>query len=101
MKIPSIFLTLLGVFVLFSQVLAITSTTGPTLTTITSGSVTKTLVLKTTTYTDCPCAPTIPSGGIAAAVSDLPVVVTTSGSNKLLPRLMVGVVGLVGGVYLI
>lgn len=101
MRIPSIFLTLLGFFILCGQVTALASTDGLTLTVITSGTVTKTLVLKTTTYTDCPCDPTKPAAGIAAAISNAPVVVTTSGGNKLLPELVVGIFGVMSGVVLL
>src|SRR5579859_3889120 len=98
--LPSIFLGLIGFLVLCGQVLAVTSTQGPILTTIVSGGVTQTLVLKTTTYTECPCDPT-PTGGVAAAISNAPVVITTSGGNKLLPGFMIGVIGVVSGVVLL
>ena len=80
--------------------MAVSSTEGPILTTITSGTVTQVLVLKTTTYTDCPCEPTTHATGIAAALSNAPVVVTTSGGNKILPGVMIGVVGLMSGIGL-
>jgi len=104
MKIPSIFVGMLGFAVLFSQVMAVASTDGPLLTTVTSGTVTKTYALKTTTYTDCPCETTPPASGIEAALSNTPVVVTsTSGGNMITisPGLMISVVGIVSGVVLL
>lgn len=105
MQFPRSLFFLLGLLAALSAVLAdsnstytASSTNGLILTTVTSGSITQTLVLKTTTITSCPCSATGTSAPTAVSPgATLPVIQGSSGANHVRPAMAVAVAAVLGG----
>lgn len=98
MRIPRQFYVLLAFFALIAFVVADSNSTvttskppdGLIFSTVTSGTVVQTLVLKTTTITSCPCSSTAKAtAAVASAGPTLPVIQGSSAGNTIRPGLFV------------
>jgi hypothetical protein len=108
MKFSSSFLSLLAFFTLFSCIFADSNSASSNIrvfSTVTSGTVVQTLVLKTTVITSCPCStsPTATATGSHNVAIASPQIQTTSLGSSVRPRLLVvaGGIGVLSSLLLI